>query len=85
MLRWDFLRGHEAVTCEVRVPGTGSSDVCVVPHSDVSSSVVEPFAQSGAALRRHAEITWYFKQAGFSVRQIQALLASQREMRHESL
>ena len=73
MLRWDFLRGQEVVTCEVRKIGTGSYDICVVPHSDLSSSVVEPFAHPVEALRRHAEIARYFKQSGFSVRRTQTL------------
>ena len=65
MLRWDFLCSHEAATCEVRTTGTDSYEVCVVPHWDVSSSMIEPFAHPVAALRRHAEIAWRFQEAGF--------------------
>ena len=67
MLRWIFLRGTKAVTCEVRVCGKQTYDVCVVPHWDVSSSTIESFKHPTSALRRHAEIAWYFRQAGWSV------------------
>ena len=65
ILRWVFLRGTRAVTCEVRVNGKQSYDVCVVPHWDDSSSVVETFDRPASALRRHAEISKYFRQAGW--------------------
>jgi hypothetical protein len=65
LLRWVFLRGAQGLTCEIRVCGTQTYDVCVVPHWDVASSVVETFNRPAAALRRHAEIAWYFQQAGW--------------------
>lgn len=77
MLRWDFLRGHKVVTCEVRATGRSSYDVCVVPHWDVSSSVVERFAHPVAALRRQAQIASDFQQAGFSVSRTPALAVHQ--------
>jgi hypothetical protein len=67
MLRWVFVRGPHALTCEVRVCGRQTYDVCVVPHWDVSSSAVETFNRPAAALRRHAEIAWYFRQAGWTL------------------
>jgi len=65
-LRWIFLRGTRALTCEVRVFGE-TNDVSVVPHWDVSSSVIESFDRPASALRRHAEIASYFRQAGWSL------------------
>ena len=67
ILRWVFLRGTKALTCEVRVCGRQTYDVCVVPHWDVSSPVIERFKHPASALRRHAEIAWYFRQAGWSL------------------
>jgi len=67
ILRWIFLRGSKALTCEVRAFGKQTFDVCVVPHWDVSSSVVETFKRPGMALRRHAEIAFYFREAGWSL------------------
>jgi hypothetical protein len=66
ILRWTFLRGTKTLTCEVRVFGKQTYNVCVVPHWDVSSSVVETFKRPGVALRRHAEIASDFREAGWS-------------------
>ena len=65
ILRWVFLRGSKALTCEVRACGKQTYDVSVVPHWDVSSSVVETFNRPASALQRHAEICWYFREAGW--------------------
>lgn len=67
ILRWVFLRGRKALTCELRMNGQTSHDVCVVPHWDVSSSVIERFERPASALRRHAEIADGFRQAGWRV------------------
>ena len=66
ILRWIYLRGTRALTCEVRVFGK-TYDVSVVPHWDVSSSVIETFESPASALRRHAEIASSFRQAGWSM------------------
>jgi len=65
ILRWVFVRGTKAVTCEVRISGKETYDVCVVPHWDISSSVIEPCDRPATALRRHAEIAWHFREAGW--------------------
>jgi len=65
ILRWVFVRGTKAVTCEVSVCGKETYDVCVVPHWDISSSVIEAFNRPASALRRHAEIAAYFREAGW--------------------
>lgn len=67
ILRWIFLRGAKALTCEVRVNGRHSHDVCVVPHWDVSSSIVERYDRPASALRRHAQIARDFRQAGWTL------------------
>ena len=67
MLRWVFLRGRRMLTCELRMNSRRSHDVCVVPHWDVSSSVVERFDRPSSALRRHAEIAHDFRQAGWTL------------------
>jgi hypothetical protein len=67
ILRWIFLRGTKTLTCEVRASGKQAYDVCVVPHWDVSSSVIETFKRPGGALQRHAEIASDFREAGWSL------------------
>ena len=66
ILRWIFLRGTRVLTCEIRSFGK-TYDVSVVPHWDVSASVIESFERPASALRRHAEIASYFRQAGWSL------------------
>jgi hypothetical protein len=65
-LRWIFVRGTKALTCEVRVLGK-TGEVSVVPHWDVSSSVIETLDHPTSALRRHAEIAAYLRQTGWSL------------------
>ena len=65
ILRWIFLRGTRVLTCEIRSFGK-TYDVSVVPHWDVSASVIESFERPASALRRHAEIASDFRQAGWS-------------------
>jgi hypothetical protein len=67
VLRWVFIRGTKTLTCEVRVNGRHSHDVCVVPHWDVSSSIVERHERAASALWRNAEIASHFRQAGWIV------------------
>jgi hypothetical protein len=66
-LRWMFLRGTRVLTCAVGLSGPHMFDVCVVPHWDVSDSVVERYDRLPASLRRHAEIACYFRQAGWTL------------------
>ena len=67
ILRWVFLRGRKALTCEVRMHNQRSHDVCVVPHWNVKASIVERFERPASAMRRHAEIAMEFRQAGWRV------------------
>ena len=67
ILRWVFLRGRKILTCEVRMHDRHSHDVCVVPHWDVKSSIVERFERPASAMRRHAEIAQEFRQAGWHI------------------
>ena len=62
----DLPSRDKALTCEVRVSGKQPYDVCVVPHWDVSSSVIETFQRPAGALRRHAELASYLRQEGWS-------------------
>jgi hypothetical protein len=67
LLRWLFVRGSQTVTCEILVGGRRVHDVCVVPHNDVSASVVERYTRPADALRRHAEIAWLLRETGWAV------------------
>ena len=65
VLRWTFQRDANAITCELDARGHRSYDVCVVPHWDVSSSVVEHFEGPSVALLRHAEIARRLRAGGW--------------------
>ncbi len=67
VLRWVFLRGLNALTCEIRSSGRAAFDVCVVPHWDVAAAIVERYDRPGTALRRHAEIAHSLRQSGWTV------------------
>jgi hypothetical protein len=66
MLRWIFVRGADAITCEIRMNGPYSHDVCVVPHWNMSSAIVERYDRTARALWRHAEIASRFREAGWT-------------------
>jgi len=67
IVRWVFSRGSKELTCEVRVNGARAHEVCVVPHWNVSASVIECFDRPWSALRRHAELARQFRQAGWAI------------------
>lgn len=67
LLRWTFIRKEHVITCEITVNGSQSYDVSVVPHWDVSASAVESYDRPAAALRRHAELAWYFREDGWAL------------------
>lgn len=66
ILRWVFQRGPEVLTCAVENSGQASSyNVCVLPHWNLSDSMVERFKAPASALRRHAEIASQLREAGW--------------------
>jgi hypothetical protein len=67
ILRWIFVRGTNAVTCEIRVNGPHSHDVCVLPHWNLSSAIVDRYDRPARAFRRHAEIAQRFREAGWTL------------------
>jgi len=67
ILRWIFVRGTNAIICEIRVNGRHSHDVCVMPHWDLSSSVVERYNRPAHAVSRHADISRRLRDAGWTL------------------
>lgn len=65
-LRWIFVRRGRTLTCEIRVNGGRSYDVCVVPLWDVAASSIETYDEPGDALRRHAEVAFHLHETGWS-------------------
>jgi len=67
LLRWTFSKGVRSITCQIENDPRGSYDVCVVPHWDVSSTVVEVEQEPIGAFRRHADIARQLRAAGWSL------------------
>jgi len=65
VLRWVFLRHAHAITCEIDANKDRAYDVCVVPHWDVSASVIERFDTEYQAFERHAEVVRHLREAGW--------------------
>lgn len=67
-LRWTFLRGTRALTCEVTLPAAGTwCQVQVIPGWDVPSTHVESIDTAASALCRHAEIAKQLREDGWSL------------------
>lgn len=65
LLQWVFQRKGQAITCELGASGTGTYEVSVVPHSDVSAGVIETFAAAQRAFYRHAELAQQLRESGW--------------------
>lgn len=73
LLRWVFERRGSTITCEVDVNDARACEVCLIPHWDVASSVVERFDGPMSALERHAELSRELRAAGWIVAEHTAL------------
>ncbi|HKY19948.1 MAG TPA: hypothetical protein VJM31_01905 [Vicinamibacterales bacterium] len=67
LLKWNFVRQARVLTCEIRANGSQSYDVCVLPHWDVGSTVIEPYDRLANALGRHAQLASYFREHGWKI------------------
>ena len=65
VLRWTFHSVAGEVTCALEATGNRAFDVAVIPHWDVSSSVVDHFDRLGPALLRHAELAKRMRDGGW--------------------
>ena len=68
MVRWEFMRGHDRVTCQVdREPGTGQFAVAIVPHRRLQWASIETYRAVFAALRRHAAVVSQLRASGWKL------------------
>jgi hypothetical protein len=67
ILRWTFQRNAATLTCAIDVADDQRFEVCVVPHWDVKSSVIERYDAPMTALERHAHIALKLREAGWAV------------------
>ena len=64
-LHWLFIRGNQALSCDVDVRGDGFYAVSLFPLWRAGEATTETFTRPGEALRRHAEITDYLHASGW--------------------
>jgi hypothetical protein len=67
MLRWVFSRNGHTLTCELDARARHTFDVSLIPHWDVSGSVVERFGDAVGAMERHAAIARALRRSGWVV------------------
>ena len=58
-------RGHELLWCEVIARGDRDYEVHVVPQSNMSHAIVEPFRRVSDAVCRHTEVSWLLRESGW--------------------
>jgi hypothetical protein len=69
LLNWQFQRGVEALTCEVRTRGNRRFDVQVTLAWSGAPALVERFDSPIAAVERHAALASMLMDAGWVVTQ----------------
>ena len=67
LVRWTFQRRRAAITCQVDARGRSAFDVALVPHADVSGTIVETVGSPARALQLHAEIAKHLVENGWSL------------------
>lgn len=67
VLSWVFRRDRQTITCAVDASADGSFELCLIPHWDVSMSVIEPCQSPSKALLRHAEMALQLRDSGWTV------------------
>jgi hypothetical protein len=67
MVRWVLERETNVITCQLDARGIRSYELCVLPHSDPSSAVIERFDAPTPALLRHAEVASRLRENGWMV------------------
>ena len=65
LLQWVFQRKGQTITCDLGASAVGAYEVSVIPHSDVSASVIETFEGAQRAFYRHAELAQQLREAGW--------------------
>jgi hypothetical protein len=66
LICWTFHRGSQSLICAVEEITKASYEVCVLPSWNIELATVEHFTDSGAAFRRHAEISLRFREVGWT-------------------
>jgi hypothetical protein len=66
-MMWIPQRDTNAITCQLDARSSRCYEVCVVPHWDPSSAVIERYDALTPALLRHAEVARRLRENGWMV------------------
>ena len=64
-LHWLYVRGNQAISCDVDVRGTGVYALTLMPLWSPDEKITETFRRPADALRRHSELTRQLQEAGW--------------------
>ena len=64
---WGLQRETSAITWQLDIREARSYEVCVVPHWDPSSAVIERYDAATPALLRHAAVSRLLREKGWMV------------------
>jgi hypothetical protein len=71
VVRWEFIRGHERVSCRVARAGNGHDGhgfaVELIPYEHVRSATRELFRRVEEALQRHAALALDLRSTGWKL------------------
>jgi hypothetical protein len=67
LVEWILQRDAKAITCQLDSRGRGAYEVCVLPHWDPASAVIEHFDAATPALLRHAQLACRLREVGWMV------------------
>ena len=67
LLRWQFARGGQQITCAVLARGRRTFDVMTLPHGHLRDAAIETFRAATDALGRHAAIAAQLRSHGWAV------------------
>ena len=67
LVRWQFDRRGQRVTCAVSARGRRRFEVMMLAHGNLHSAVIETYRAAVDALRRHASIASHLRSRGWQV------------------
>lgn len=67
MLLWVLQRDAKVITCQLVARDDRSYEICVVPHWNPSSAVIERFESAALAVLRHAALARRLRDNGWIV------------------
>ncbi len=65
LLRWELVRGHDRLVCQVKREQRGQFAVAVGPTDRIRWSSVQTFEKVALALRRHATVVSHLRASGW--------------------